>query len=219
MDTGSRRGRMFNRFLPKEYFFFDYFEQHARITVIASQSFYRMILEDQISLHEGINPIKVLEHQANKIADQCIEALHKSFITPFRQDDIFRLISGMDEIINRIEEAFENCLIYRIVSFTSAGQEMIRLLVLAAEKIEFLIKGLRNRKKLVVSLREACSEIHQIESKADELVRKSIGQLFDEEKDIRLLIKWKEIYAVLEKAINDCEKVSDIIEGIIMEYS
>lgn len=209
---------MFGKLLPKAPLFFDLFEKHAHITHQAALTFYRSILEGPIHLLDGINPIKVLEHQADEITHQCIEALRKSFITPLQHDDIFRLISRMDDIIDSINEAFEDCLIYKITSFTPSALDLVHLLVNATEKVELLVKGLRNRKKQAAQLREAILQIHELENKADEVLRWVLGQLFEEEQDIRLLIKWKEIYEVLERAMDFCEDVSNIVEGIILEY-
>ena len=209
---------MFGKLLPKEPLFFDLFEEHARITSQAAKTFFQSISEGPIRLLDGVNPIKILEHQADEITHQCIEAMRKSFITPLQQDDIFRLISRMDDIMDGIHEAFEDCLIYKISSFTPAAHELVCLLVAATEKVELLVKGLRNRKKQASLLRDTILQIHELENHADEVLRRALGQLFDDEQDIRLLIKWKEIYEVLEHSMDFCEDVSNIIEGIILEY-
>lgn len=209
---------MFSKLLPKETLFFDFFEQHASIARQAAQTFLQLMTCDQIGLKDGVNPIKILEHEADKVAYHCIENLHKSFITPLQHDDIFRLISRMDDVIDCIDEAFEDCLIYKISSCTPAAKEMTRLLVLAIEKLEFGVKGLRDHKKHAAIIRETNRQIHYLESEADELMRKALGKLFDEEQDLRLLIKWKDIYESLERAMDFCDDVSNIIEGIILEY-
>lgn len=209
---------MFGKFLPKAPVFFDLFEQHAKVIRQAMQTFFRFIQDNQIDIQDGVNPIKAFEHQADEIAHSCIEALHKSFITPLQQDDIFRLISRMDDVIDSINEAFENCLIYKISSFTPAALEIAQLLLSATEKLEYIVQGLRDRKKRAANIRELNLEIHRLENQADDVLRKALGQLFEEEHDIKLLIKWKEIYKALEQAMDYCEDVSNIIEGIILEY-
>lgn len=209
---------MFGKFLPQEAIFFDFFEQHAKITLQASQTLLQFMLSDQIYLQNNINPIKILEHQADQVTYQCVEKLHKTFITPLQQNDIFHLISCMDDVIDCIDEAFEDCLIYRILHFTPAAKEMGHLLVLATEKLEFIVKGLRDRKKHINAIRETNIQIHLIEHKMDDVLRKALGTLFDEEQDIRLLIKWKAIYEILEQAMDRCEDVANIIEGIMVEY-
>ncbi len=209
---------MFGKLLPKNLLFFDLFEKHASLTVQASHTLLLIFLEGKIDLKNEINTIKVLEHQADGITHQCHEAIRMSFITPLKQEDIFHLISRMDDIIDGINEAFEYCLIYKISSFPPASIELVRLLVAACEQVEVLVKGLRNRKKQAAFLRQSILQIHEIENKGDIVIREALAKLFEDEQDIRLLIKWKEIYEVLENSIDFCEDVSNVIEGIILEY-
>ncbi len=209
---------MFGKWLPKETLFFDLFEQHAKITHQAAQTFEQFVLCDHILLQGNVNPIKDFEHQADKVAYRCIDTLHKSFITPLQHNDIFRLISSMDDVMDGIDEVFEDCLIYRISFFTPAAKEMSHLLLLATEKIEWIVRGLRDRKKQAPLMREAILHIHQLEDQTDQILRKALGQLFDEEQNLRLLIKWKDIYEKLEGTMDYCNVVSNIIEGIIVEY-
>lgn len=206
---------MLGKLLPREPIFFDFFEKHALITVQATKLFLQYALNNQLPPN---NPIKDFEHQADEITHQCLEALRKSFITPLQQEDIFRLISRMDDVIDGINHSFANCLIYKIASFTPAAQNMLSLLVEAVENMEILVKGLRNRKKDATLLRSTILKIHELENKMDVILRNTLGQLFEEEGDIRLLIKWKDIYEGLEKSMNFCEDVADIVESIILEY-
>lgn len=206
---------MFGKLLPKEPLFFEFFEGHARITLNAAQLLLQAMLE---GLKDGDNPVKILEHQADEITHLCIEALRKSFITPLQQEDIHRLITRMDDVIDGINEAYEDCLMYKITSFTPVAKEMATLLVAATEKVLVLVKGLRDRKKEAATMRETILKIHEIENQTDGILRQALGQLFEEESDLRLVIKWKEIYEVLERSMDFCEDVSNIIEGIIIGY-
>lgn len=208
---------MFGRFLPQDPLFFDFFEQHAQLIVQATQIFLQFIVQNPLPVMDK-NPIRMLENQADEITQRCIEMLHKSFITPFQQDDILQLITRMDDVVDGVDEVFENCLIYQLRSSTKAAQELASLLVEAAEKIEGMIKGLHNRRKHAEMIRENVLSINSLEKQADDVFRKAIGQLFDEEPDIRLVIKWKSIYECLEQANDCCKHVSNIIQGIMLEY-
>lgn len=209
---------MFGKFLPKETIFFDFFEKHSRLTFQAAQALLLFMEEDLKSSKVNGNSIKKMELEADEVTSRCLETLHKSFITPLQPDDIFRLISRMDDIIDSINKASEDCLIYKITFFTPAAKKMAGLLVSATEKLEIMIKGLRNRRHNRAIMRQTNFEIHTIENQGDEILREALGQLFEKEADLRLLIKWKEIYEVLEQAIDYCEDVSNIIESFIMEY-
>jgi uncharacterized protein len=209
---------MFGKFLPQQPIFYDFFEQHAKLTWQAAHILSEFMQTNYPPPQQEVNPIKELEHEADKIAYQCIDTLHKSFITPLQHNDIFRLISQMDDIIDCIDEVWNDCLIYKITLFTPEARDLSHFLVLATDKLKYMIEGLRKRKQFAVSIREHCRQIHQIEDQADHVLRKALGQLFAEEQDLRLLIKWKEIYEKLEEAIDYCDDLSDTIEGIIVEY-
>lgn len=208
---------MFGKLLPNETIFFDFFEEQARLIALAAQELRASMNENSFRSPES-NYIKDLEHQADEITHRCIETLHKSFITPLQPDDIFRLITKMDDIMDSINRTFEDCLIYRITTFTSSAKEMANLLVLATEKLEMMVKGLRDRKNQRIQIRESNYQIHLLENKGDEVLRTALAELFEKEEDLRLVIKWKGIYEVLEQGIDYCEDVSNIIEGFIMEY-
>lgn len=208
---------MFGKFLPQQNRFFEYFEQHASLTHQAAQIFHQLVLSNEFTITDE-NVIKTLEHQADQVGADCIDLLHKSFITPFQHNDIFCLITKMDDVIDAIDEAFDDCIIYKITTFPSYAKEMARLLEMATEKLEWMVKKLRDRKGQVKEMRENCREIHQLEHEMDQVLRKALSQLFDEEQDLRQFIKWKEIYESLEKAMDFCDDVSNLIEGIIVEY-
>lgn len=209
---------MFGRFLPKEAVFFDFFEQHAKLVHQAAKVLLDCMLADSTGLNEFANPVKEMEHEADQIAYRCIDTLHKCFITPLQHNDIFALIKSMDNIIDAIDEVYDNILVYKISDFTPISKEMGQLLLSATENLEMMVQGLRNRKEKSSAMREASRQIHKIEHLMDEKLRIAMGALFEQEENIRLLIKWKDIYAGLEIAVDDCQSVSNIIEGIILEY-
>jgi uncharacterized protein Yka (UPF0111/DUF47 family) len=210
---------MFSKLLPTETLFFDFFEQHAKLTLQTAQLFLQFITNDQKAVPQGVHPIKILDHQANEVTYQCIENLYKSFITPLQQDDIFHLISRMNDIIDCIDEVFEDYLIYNISASTPAARELARLLIMTTEKLEMSIQRLRDHKKYAAMIRETNRQIHRLENEAEMVLRKALRQLFEEEHDIRLLMKWKDIYGGLERAMDCCKDVSNILEGIILEYN
>lgn len=209
---------MFGRLLPRETNFYELFEKHAALTLQAAKLFHAFITVNQIALPDGVNLIKELEHEADEITFHCIEALKKSFITPFQQDDIYRLISRMDDIMDSIDEAYDDCITYKILFPTPAAKEFALLLAATVEKVDKMIRSLRDRRKDSIAIHETCRLVNALESQADEILRKAMGQLFDEEHDLRLLIKWKQIYEDLEKAMDFCNDVAKCVEGIMLEY-
>ena len=139
---------MFGRFLPEQPLFYDFFEQHIKMTAQSAYILFELFRAPSSSFSEtNENPIKKLEHEADIVAYQCIDTLHKSFITPLQHHDIFRLISNMDDIIDCIDEVWGDCLIYHIQDFTPEAKELSSLLVEVTDKLDGMIHRLRDRKK------------------------------------------------------------------------
>lgn len=206
---------MFSRFLPKEPGFFDSFDQHADLIVRSAQLL--STIWGNHSIVTSVEKIKSLENEADEITHHTIELLHKTFITPLDREDIFRLISRMDDIIDHIEAAADCLIVYKITSLLTPALSLVKILNECAQEVQSAVKGLRHIDKNP-STRLHCTKINLLESEADGILRNAIGLLFEEEQDTRLLIKWKEIYDHLEGAINRCEDASNIIEGVILEH-
>ncbi len=97
---------MFGRLLPKETSFFDFFEEHARLTVTGTTEFVSMVSSAN-SIDAKAKRIKEIEHETDVITHRCVEALHTVFITPIERDDIYRLITRMDDVMDFVEAAAE----------------------------------------------------------------------------------------------------------------
>ena len=208
---------MFKRFLPRETSFFDFFERHAATTVKGCREFLELA-NSGADVGDRAKRIKEFEHEADAITHQCVEALHKTFITPFERDDIHRLISRMDDIMDYVETAAEQWLLYKLQQGGPEVKEMADVLVQATEQIKEAVHGLRDMKHgEAITVR--CIDINRLENEGDQLLRKAVARLFDEEKDPIMVIKWKEIYENLETATDRCEDVANIIEGVVVEHA
>lgn len=205
---------MFNKLFPRSTIFFDMLDKHAKLTYQAS-------LKLQESLQEKINlstlsPIKSLEHEADNIARQCSETLHKTFITPIDRDQIYRLVSRIDDVIDSIDATADCLQLYKIETPTKELLQLANILVHAVEHMQKAVNGLRDLKESE-AIRNACSLINQCEHEADDALQQAISNLFQKEPDTRKLIIWKEIYESLETATDRCSDVADTIEGILLE--
>lgn len=207
---------MFGRFLPRETNFFDIFEQHAAITIQATHGFQTLVSSDTLFEQGDKEQFKKWEHEGDVIAHECMDALHKTFITPLEREDILRLVSGMDDILDDVDACVDCLVIYRINKPTPELQQLSQILYQASVKVFHIVKGLRNLKN-AGEIRADCHVIRNLEHEGDVTLRKAIGKLFDEEQDTRVVIKLKEIYEILEDAIDSCHRVANIIEGILLE--
>ncbi len=208
---------MFGRFLPRETSFFDFFEQHAALTIEGSKEFLSLVTTGA-NIAAKCRRISDIEHETDTITHRCVEALHKTFITPIDRDSIHRLITRMDDVMDYVEAAAERIELYELTVMTSDVRDMADCLYRATQQVEAAMRGLRHLKDPQSTLK-LCIDINRLENEADAILRRSVARLFKEEKDNPILvIKWKEVYENLENASDRCEDVANIIEGVILEH-
>lgn len=208
---------MFGRFLPKETSFFDYFEEHATLTVEGVKEFLSLVTT-AANIETKARHIHDIEHETDVITHRCVETLHKTFITPFDRDNIHRLITRMDDIMDYVEAAAERLALYEISVMTPEVRDLADTLLRAVQQVELALKGLRDLKHPAAILK-LCIDINRLENESDQVLRRALARLFREEKDPITIIKWKEIYENLENAADRCEDVANIIEGVILDHS
>ena len=205
------------RLLPREESFFDEFEKHAQKTVEGCRAFVEMA-QGKVPAAEACPKIKVIESECDHITHHVVERLHKVFITPIDRNDIFRLISKMDDVMDFVEAAAQRVALYEVESDNKELWDLARVLLSGSERISEAVVGMRNLKHPELIL-EKCVEINRLENEADVQLRGAINKLFTEEKDPIAVIKWKEIYELVEMATDSCEDVAKVIEGVVMESS
>jgi len=208
---------MFGRLLPRETSFFDFFERHAAITVEGAQEFLSLASTGANVLAKA-KRIKEIEHEADTITHHCVEALHKTFITPIERDDIYRLITKMDDIMDYVEAAAERIALYKLTQMNSDVKDLADVLLRATLEIQQAVRLLRSMEN-AAAISKKCIDINRLENEADSLLRSAVARLFDEEQDVRQIIKWKEVYENLENATDRCEDVANILEGVVLEHA
>ena len=208
----------FGLFLPREYNFFDLFEQHAAACDQAAKALLEMAVEPARA-EEITFRIKELEHEGDKVTHRTVEALHKTFITPIDRDEIHKLIGALDDVLDFIYAVAQRIILFEIGEFTDEATALCRVLAAATERVAQAISRLRDMKNSQ-ELFEDCQEINRLENEADEALRRGLARLFKEYADKPVeIIKWKEIYEYLEQAADCTEDVANIIEGIVLEHA
>jgi uncharacterized protein len=207
---------MLKRILPKEYSFFDFFDRHILVTARVCQELLDLTSSGQ-NITARVELIHKLEHEADQITHECIEALHKTFITPIERTDILQLIKQLDDILDAIDAACSRIELYGIVEMRQEARELAEVLVISVSEIKGALQCIRNLKN-IDKINQHCIAMHELENKGDTLLRSALIRLFQEDQPI-LIIKWKEIFERLEKAVDRCENVANIIEGIVISAS
>jgi uncharacterized protein len=203
--------------LPRDEDFFGLFERHAALTVEGAREMQRLVQGNQ-NVRERAARIKEIEHETDVITHACVERLHKTFITPFDRDDIHRLITRMDDVMDYIDSAAIAVMLYELTDMTPPVRELADVLVRSTESVAVAVSGLKNVKQSKAIL-DACIEVNRLENEGDEILRGALAELFRGAKDPLLVLKWKEVYEALENATDRCEDVANVIEGVVLEHA
>jgi predicted phosphate transport protein (TIGR00153 family) len=219
MATGAGRQGILARLLPASggEAFFDLFERHAERTRAAAALLVTM-LDGGTNAEQQAAQVKSVEHEGDEITHAVIERLHQTFITPFDRDDIHRLISRMDDVLDLIEATSERIWLYGIKTIEPDARELAVVLAKAVDGIAGAVHGLRDMKDRQALIAH-CTEVNRLENEGDRLLRRAVARLFHEGADPIHVIKWKEIFDILESATDRCEDVANVIEGVALEYA
>jgi len=201
--------------MPSEGKFFELFIQHADLCVKGAKEMVGL-MSNFDDLEHRVHAIESIEKQADKITYAALDLLHKTFITPIDRDDIHKLITNMDDILDLLEDAGQTISLYDIKAVTPEAKRLAELCLSCAEKVKAAV-GLLHSMDNSAQILALCEEIDRFESDADHVMRAAMSKLFRDEPDVRTLIKLKAIYEILETVTDRCEDVANVIEGIIVE--
>lgn len=205
------------RLFPKAENFFEYFEELANKIEEGGQFFLEMTRNRDYSA-EKVARLKEIEHEADGITHRTYERMHKTFLTPIDREDIYALVNKMDSIMDVIEATAIRIHMYKVKKPDDEIIKQAEILFQSIQKVKGIVHGLRNMKNSQMIL-DGCVEIHTLENAGDVVLRTIITDLFIKEKDAIELIKWKEIFERIEEAIDVCENVSNIVEGIVLKHA
>jgi predicted phosphate transport protein (TIGR00153 family) len=210
--------RFFSALMPREARFFTLFDRHSALTVEGSNAVVELVrnYSDTVRRAELIQRIGDIERSADKVTYETVSLLHSTFITPFDRNDIHRLISGMDDVLDLMQDAAESMNLFDIQTLPPASLRMAELLQECCVKMQSgvaLLSSMDNAQRAL----DITQQIDRLESDADKVSRDGISVLFREEMDVRQLIKHKNIYEYLENAIDKCQDVANVIESVVVE--
>ncbi|OFX68533.1 MAG: hypothetical protein A2X12_01305 [Bacteroidetes bacterium GWE2_29_8] len=211
--------KIFQIFVPTEQKFFPLFNQNAEYIVKAAVLLNQMLMTNDPTRVEGFHKnIKEYEHLADNVTHQIFEELNTTFITPFDRDDIQKLASTMDDVIDYINGAAQKIKLYKPKRFPKQFVDLSDLIVQATREIQVAINELKNLKD-PQKIKKSCIRINEIENLADDVFHFGITDFFENQLDAIELIKEKDILSTLEKATDRAEDVSDVIKTIIVKLA
>jgi predicted phosphate transport protein (TIGR00153 family) len=200
------------RIIPRETKFFDLFEDMA-CNVTDGARVLRGILQTFDNVEAQVQKIKEIEHRGDDMTHAVITKLNQTFITPFDREDIHRLASSLDDVLDFVNAAGQRLVLYKIRSAPAAAAELAGLIVRQSEELTKAVSLLEKNKHVL----EHCVEINRLEDEADRVCREAIAYLFEHEKDPIALIKMKELYEVLEMATDKAEDAANVLEAVVLK--
>lgn len=203
------------RLLPRED---EYFALFTQVTVKIQEAATALVdmLHDQSNKFEThAKRIKDAEHACDELTHSITTKLNKSFITPFDREDIFTLIVALDDVCDYVDAAARAVIMYGITEVPDHSKQLAKVIQSQAMEIHSAVSMLSKPD----GLNQHIVEIHRLENEADDVYFRAIGDLFHNSDDAITVIKWKELFEILENGTDRCERVANIIESVILKHN
>ena len=200
--------------LPRDRTFFDLFIQAGQNTVHAARLLDEMMNSWPESGALG-REILLAEQEGDRITHDIVQRLNSTFVTPIDREDIYNLATQMDDIVDFAEEAADFLGLYKIEAPMEQAQALTKVLVASCEQLAMGLENLPSFK----DLDKYWIEIHRLENDGDRISRDAVASLFSNGIDPMVVIRWKDMFAVLEEAIDATETAAQILEGIVIKNS
>jgi uncharacterized protein len=201
------------RLIPREEKFYDDFKMMADQLKQGARLLESMFAVDP-PIADKAHEIKEVEHQCDFLTHEIIQRLNKTFVTPIDREDIHELARTLDDVMDAIDNAASLIPLYRIDKVRGGARELTRIIIQQTDEIRVAVEALEQRKGVL----ERAIEINRLENEADRIHKTAIGKLFEEETNPIMVIKWKEIYDILEEATDACEDVANLLENVVVKH-
>ena len=198
--------------VPKDRVFFDLFNKAGQNTLRAARLLKEMLEEwpDERGL---AREILLAEQEGDQLTHDIIQRVNTTFVTPIDAGDIYGLATQLDDIVDYIDETADFMGLYKIEAPMDQALELADVLVKSCEQLALALEDLRGFK----DLERYWIEIHRLENDGDRLYRDAVASLFANGIDPMIVIRWKDLFAVLERAIDATETAAHILEGIVIK--
>lgn len=200
--------------IPQEKHFFEMLEHQADIVVEGADALLDLT-KNFNQVEKKRDRIKDIEHRGDDIVHEVAEALNRTFVTPIDHDDMSKLTSRLDDILDFIEAASHRMWSYEIKTIPSDMVKLAEVILSSAKEVNHAVKDLRNLHKKNEVLMH-CIEINRLENLGDDITHTAVAELFKQYDPIDI-IKLKEIYEYLEMATDKCEDAADVIKDVFIK--
>jgi predicted phosphate transport protein (TIGR00153 family) len=180
-----------------------------------SNALVEMLQDKRENFETHTKRIKDIEHECDSLSHKITIKLNKSFITPFDREDIFTLSVALDDVMDYIDAGARAIIMYDIQEINDHAKHLAKVIQSLSIEVNAAVSLLKKPD----GMNQNIVEIHRLENEADDVYFRAIGELFHNQTDPIKLIKWKELYEILENATDRCESVANIVESIILKHN
>ena len=207
--------RLSSLIAPRDREYFDLFEEAGGNILRAADLLDQMLRNFPERGADLARDILICEQDGDRITHDIIRRLNETFVTPIDREDIYELASALDDIVDYTEEVADYLGLYKIEAPMEQSQRLAYILLQCARQVSEMMPKLRNFE----DISHYTVEINRLENDGDRVTREAVASLFDNGIDPMVVIRWKDIYERLEQAIDACESVANILEGIVIKNS
>lgn len=199
--------------IPKERQFFVLFRDNAANLMEGLRVLDTLLTNGPENFVQHHQRLRDLEHQGDEITHRIKHELNRTFITPFDREDIYALAGAVDDVIDLAEETADTIVLDRVEGITPEARQMGNLLLQIGHELIQAFDKLESRKDMA----QHWVRIHDLENQADKVTRSAIGALFANSLDPVYIIKWKDVYSLLENTVDRTEDVANILESVTIK--
>jgi hypothetical protein len=205
------------RFLPRGFNFFDLFDKQVEYAIEAAVLFKEIASRGEVDAGSHIK-MEEIEHKGDETTHSIIENLNKTFITPFDREDIHKLATELDDVVDVINTIVGRLRLYKLSGANKNLVEFAKVIEQSVREVARAVNGLR-RPKDSKTILDCCVEVNRLENVGDSMRDEVLADLFETEKDPIAVIKWKEIYQDAETVLDVCEDVANVVESILVKQA
>jgi uncharacterized protein len=208
------------RLLPKYTDYCDAFDCAAQNAVRSAELLADLAKEGEHPNNELVTAIIKAEHEGDQITRETLDRLARSNLSPIDREDIYDLVSRIDDVVDMVDAVGQRMIFYKIASVEDDFVSQCAVLVKASHLMAGAVSRLRHiedRKppKIAASVDELMIVVHQAEQEGDTIHHQVLAQLFDGRLDAFQVIKWKELYELVERAIDLCDDATCVVHRIV----
>jgi hypothetical protein len=203
---------MLGRLIPRDNQFFELFDQLAAHLTTTTRML-DTLLGDPQHVAEHVKAIKDVEHKADLLTATVNQRIDKSFITPIDREDIHTLASRLDDVIDLVDGTSRRFQMLHITEVLPPARQLTGVLLRAATEIQAAVVEMRKPP----SVNEHVALIKHLEEEGDAIYHEAVGALFAGDPNPLEVMKWKEMYDTLERAIDSCMGVAQVLQSISLK--